>query len=121
MITIKEKTEEEGLRIARLILEERPRATAVLCMDQIADPVLRAFEATGVRIPADLSFMSWNRVHTERRPVGITSVCYDDYALGVRRAVRLLELIEHPGQNGEEQEFAAPFLVERASTAPPPG
>lgn len=109
-----------GREIARQILDRNPRATAVLCMDQLAGFVLDALAEAHIRVPEDLSFISWNRVHTERQPVGITSVCFDNHTVGLRRAERLLEVMDSAAPPVAEEEFYPPRLEIRASTAPPP-
>jgi DNA-binding LacI/PurR family transcriptional regulator len=96
-------------------------ATAVLAAnDHLALGVLRALAGRGLRVPDDVSV-----VGVDDLPQGaffsppLTTVRQDFAAMG-RAAVEILlaqvERGEHP-----EGVVLAPVLVERASTAPPPG
>ncbi len=109
----------EGFRIAEEIVSEKKRSTAIVCEDQTAQGVLQFLEKKGLRLPEDMSLVSWNATLTERKPVGITSICFDDFDAGVRRARRLLESIESRTVPFEK-EYIEPHLEIRQSTAAPP-
>jgi len=115
-----EFTEAEGYRLTKELLAQPRRATAIICSDHLmALGVLQAIDEAGLRIPEDMSVISWNNVLLERTPVTITSVCFDRKDAGARFCKRVIECIEHPDRNFEP-EYLRPQLVIRQSTGAPP-
>jgi LacI family transcriptional regulator len=114
-----EFTEAEGYRLTKELLVQPRRATAIICSDHLmALGVLQAIDEAGLRIPEDLSVISWNNVLLERTPVSITSVCFDRKDAGARFCKRVIECIEHPDRHFEP-EYLRPQLVIRQSTGAP--
>jgi LacI family transcriptional regulator len=82
--------------------------------------VLQAIEEAGLSVPGDISLIAWNDVLLERKPVSITSVCFDRFEAGARLCRRLLECIEQPDKTFE-LEYLRPKLIVRESTGAPRG
>ncbi len=112
-----ELSETEGYRLGLEFLSKADRPTAIICADDsTAMGMLRAIDELHLRVPADVSLVSWNNTLTERKPVSITSICFDRAEAGARLCRRLLECIDHP-ERRFEPEFLRPQLVLRDSTA----
>lgn len=100
------------------------RPTALVCAsDYQAMAVLRAADQCGLRVPRDLSVVGFDdlEVATLATPA-LTSVRTDAAGIG-RQAVRLLLSHLHPPDPAQAGSVVRvpTRLVERASTAPPPG
>jgi len=107
---------EQGLRIA----EDRS-ITAVFCSnDVLAHAALRALHDRDLDVPADVSLIGWdNQPFTEFTLPALTTVEPGHEELGGRAFRLLLERMSSPGGDVADTT-AAPALVRRESTAPPP-
>lgn len=109
---------EEGFQIMEKIFSSNRRPTALFCEDQTAQGVLDYADIAGLKIPDDFSLVSWNHTLVDRKPVGITSVCFDEFTAGTIRARKLLKRINDPLYQ-PESEFLTPVLEIGQSTAAP--
>lgn len=116
--TAVEYSEAEGERLTRELLERQPRMTGlVLGSDDFAPGVFAALAKAGVRVPQDLSVVSWNdTLRPDQSPVPVTSLRMDFQRAGVAGAESLLSMIEKPGEAVPTVEIEAELLV-RESTA----
>ena len=102
---------DEGYKAARALLEQRDDVRAILCMnDRIAFGVYQALTEAGLRVPEDVSIVSFDNdeLAAYLRP-GLTTIALPHEAMG-RKAVELLLAGETSG------EVLVPMpIVERAS------
>jgi LacI family transcriptional regulator len=114
-------TEEEGHRVTRELLEERPETTAVLAAnDRLALGAIDAIRDSGRSCPDDVSVVGFNDMpYSDRFSPSLTTVRISQYELGGRVARLLLETIADPGRPPETQ-LVTPELIVRESTAPVP-
>jgi DNA-binding LacI/PurR family transcriptional regulator len=114
-----------GRRAARLVLEQDPRPTGVLCFsDAIARGLLAGLDEAGVRVPDDVSVVGFDDspLALQTRPT-LTTVRQDVSAKGRAAAGALLAAIERgrSGRDGRVRHVVLPTeLVVRDSTARPP-
>jgi len=114
-----EFAESEGYRIGKEILAQSHRPTAIICVDDVIPVgVLQAIDEAKLRVPEDISLIAWHDALAERKPVSITSVCFDRAEAGARMCRRLLDYIENP-QHHYEAEYLRPHMLVRQSTAAP--
>lgn len=115
------QNEEEGQRVTRTLLEERPDTTAVLAAnDRLALGAIDAIRASGRSCPEDVSVVGFNDMpYSERFSPPLTTVRISQYELGAKTARLLLETIRDPGRAPETQ-LVSTQLVVRGSTAAPP-
>ncbi len=115
-------TEEAGAVAALQLLSSGANCTAVVAAnDLIALGVYSAAAKLGLRLPQDLSVVGFNNMpFVDKLAPPLTTVNVPVYDLGVRAAELLLERLQ--------DETAQPRtllletrLIERGSTAPPPG
>lgn len=117
---------EDGYDGARLILEQDPRPTAVLCFsDAIAQGVVQAAHDLGLRVPEDLSVVGFDDspLAARMRPP-LTTVRQDVLAKGRAAAAALTRAIAEARAGAAptpEQVLIPADLIVRESTAPPPG
>lgn len=113
--------EAEGHRVTAALLEELPDTTAVLAAnDRLALGAIDAIADTGRTCPGDVSVVGFNDMpYSERFSPPLTTVHISQYELGSMVARLLLETIADPDRPTETQ-LAAPELIVRGSTAPPP-
>jgi len=113
-------TEEEGYRVTRELLEERPDTTAVLAAnDRLALGAIDAIRASDRSCPEDVSVVGFNDMpYSDRFSPPLTTIHISQYELGAMAARLLLATIADPTRPPETQ-LAAPELVIRGSTAPP--
>jgi LacI family transcriptional regulator len=106
---------ESGEDVARTLLSETPRPTAVFAVnDNTAIGVMAAAHACGLRIPDDLSLVGYNDIPiVSRLPVPLTTVRVPFQQI----AVGALELLhEASNDNPPRTLIAAPTLIPRKST-----
>lgn len=113
------QNEEEGFRVTRTLLEERPDTTAVLAAnDRLALGAIDAIRQSGRSCPEDVSVVGFNDMpYTDRFSPPLTTVRISQYELGARTARLLLETIADPARAPETQLVTAQLVV-RDSTAP---
>ncbi len=115
------QTEEEGYRVTRGLLEERPETTAVLAAnDRLALGAIDAIRASGRSCPTDVSVIGFNDMpYSDRFSPPLTTVRISQYELGALTARLLLETIAEPARAAETQ-LVSTQLVVRGSTGPAP-
>ncbi|TAD77718.1 MAG: LacI family DNA-binding transcriptional regulator [Sphingomonadales bacterium] len=111
---------ESGTRAAQALLDRNPDLTAIIASsDQMALAVLEVARDRGLRVPRDLSLISFDNTPIVRFSQPPLSAIDQPIAETVSRAVEQLIAREPDGDDDAVIEVAA-GLVERASTAPAP-
>ncbi|SDH10584.1 transcriptional regulator, LacI family [Leifsonia sp. 98AMF] len=103
----------EGYEATRKLLRRKDRPQAIVAMnDRLAFGAYQAVSEAGLRIPDDLSIVSFDNdeLAAYLRP-GLTTVALPHEAMGARS----VELLLHPGPAGEE--LIPMPVIERASVA----
>ena len=106
---------------ARSMLQRPTRPTAVFSANNVlAEGVWRSARQLGLRVPQDLSLVTFDDVPwMSMVSPGVTAVAQDAAALGRTAVLRLLDRIADP--TGPASTVVLPTeLVERGSTGPPP-
>ncbi len=116
-------TVESGAAMARQVLHMQPRPTAIFAANNfLAAGVLRTLYAEGLRVPEDMSLVSFEDLpfHYVREPF-LTVAQQPAYTLGSTAAGLLLQRIAQKGMDtGPCQEIVLPTeIVVRFSTAAP--
>jgi LacI family xylobiose transport system transcriptional regulator len=112
---------EDGLALARELLHDPDRPTAVMCGNDLqALGVYEAARELGLRIPDDLSVVGFDGLQTGNwcRPP-LTTVCQPFRDIGAAAAELLLTLIAGRAPAQTRIELPTTLLI-RGSTAPPP-
>lgn len=114
-------TEEGGYRAAQQLLAATPRPTAVLTVNDLAAVgAMDAVEASGLRVPADVSIVGYdNSTLAGLRHIALTSVDQPRVEMGRRAAELLLQRVDGPGRRGRHV-LLIPQIVVRSTTGPPP-
>lgn len=112
--------EEGGYDGARQLLSRSPRPTAIFVgADQAAFGALAAVHEAGLSVPGEISVAGYDNTPLAALPnITLTSVDQDGAVMGHTAGRLLLERIE--GRTSAMRFSAAPSLVVRGSTAPPP-
>ena len=121
LVTYCGPTLEDGYQAALQLLGRAPQPTAVLAVnDLMAIGVLRAAGDLGLRVPKDLSLVSFDDIAVAQYLVPrLTTASKDSVRLG-REAVRLvLERILNPNQPRQKLHIPARLIL-RDSTGPAP-
>jgi DNA-binding LacI/PurR family transcriptional regulator len=106
--------------VARELLGSADRPTAVFAANNVlAEGVWRAAQGLGLRIPEDLSLVSFDDAPwmTMVRP-GVTAVAQDAVALGEAAVAQMFDRIDNPGSPVRTVMLSA-AVAERGSTAAP--
>ncbi|MCP3754671.1 LacI family DNA-binding transcriptional regulator [Streptomyces sp. TBY4] len=113
-------TDRQGARAARLLLSAPAPPTALICDNEvIAMAALSVAAELGLRIPGDLSVVSWEDSALRRSlPVRLTSLVRKPDEFGHRAALELLALLD--GDAPRQIQDPPPVLQARGSTAAPP-
>ena len=113
--------EEGGYELAvELMKEEKLPTAVVVCYDQVAFGVMRAFQEKGVRIPEDISVVGFdNIIMDDYCSVPLTSVVNPVEQLGVTAIKILLDAVENGGEHIVQNVSLQSRLVVRNSTCPP--
>lgn len=103
-----------------LVIAEDKSITAVFCSnDGLAHAALKALHERGVRVPDDVSLIGWdNQPFTEFTLPALSTVEPGFGDVGARAFDLLLKKMS--GDQNIRDSIAAPTLVVRESTAPPP-
>jgi LacI family transcriptional regulator len=103
--------------LARLFRAEAPLPTAFICTsDEEAMELYKAAESRGLRIPADLSVISFDNSSLAELPgISLSSVNHPGQYMGELATQVLLERILNPGIASQTTSLIAPALVERGS------
>jgi len=94
----------EGFRLASAVLERGEAVDALLCFnDRLAMGAYQALQESGVRVPDDVSVLSFDDTPFARwlRP-GLTTFAFPQRALGRRAADELIDLIERAAEPAVE-------------------
>lgn len=115
-------TEHGGARGMRSVLEAAQRPTAVfMANDFSAMGAVGVLDEAGIRVPADLSVVGYdNLVAVGVNRISLTTVDQPRHEIGRMAGELLFERIEE-GRTEARHVVLPPRLVERATTAPPPG
>lgn len=102
------------------VLAQRERPTAVFCTNSVlAEGLWRAVTDLGLRVPQDLSIVSFDDAPwMSLVQPGVTAIGQDTERMGAVAARRLLSRIETPDASAERTVLTAQLLP-RGSTAPP--
>jgi LacI family transcriptional regulator len=113
-------SEEGGYRAGRELLGRPGRPTAIFAgADIAAVGVLRAAYELGLRIPEDLSLVGYdNTTIASIAPINLTSVDQAGHDMGATAARLLRERMD--GRSRSVLTSAAPRLITRNTTGPPP-
>ncbi|WP_239163145.1 LacI family DNA-binding transcriptional regulator [Paractinoplanes rishiriensis] len=108
---------EAGLRLAA-----EPDCTAIFAAnDQMALGVLRALHERGRRVPEDVSVVGFDDIPDAASYLPPLTTVHQDFAEVGRRCVQGLLAKIRAERTGPGTDLVPTILVERASTAPPPG
>ncbi|MEM8995858.1 MAG: substrate-binding domain-containing protein, partial [Acidobacteriota bacterium] len=111
---------DEGLRLGRLVLEERHGATALMAFNDFsAIGAIRAFTDAGLRVPQDLSVVGFDDVdNAEWTTPRLTTVRQPLEDMGELAARLLLAAVDphHPAAADGQRQLDADLVV-RGSTA----
>lgn len=115
-------SEAEGYRCARILLERRTGATAVVAgNDMLALGCLRALAEANLACPSAISLVGFNDMpFMDRITPPLTTVRVPHYETGAEAAELLLERLAS-ADGPAKTVLLPPQLVVRASTGPPPG
>lgn len=113
-------TEKEGYRVAQVLLDRVPGATAVIAAnDRLALGAIDALRARGLDCPGDVSVVGFNDMpYADRVTPPLTTIRVPQYDLGYRAASLLLERIKDPDRQ-PVTELIPLELVLRGSTRAP--
>jgi LacI family transcriptional regulator len=114
-------TIEDGYQAARKLLKLASRPTAILAInDLLAISAVRAAADVGLRIPSDLSLVSFDNIPMANYLVPrLTTVTKDAPALGKKAFELLLARIQNPDLPRQRVHSPARFIL-RESTGPAP-
>ncbi len=113
--------ETDALDAVTVLLARRDRPTAIFtAADFLALNVLRAARACDLRVPDDLSVLTFDdNILVEHAQPPLTAMGQENRRLGEESAALLLDRIQTPDAP-VVQRLLTPSLTVRASTAPPP-
>lgn len=109
----------EGAEATRALLSRRQRPTALVYdNDVMAIAGCGVVREMGLEVPVDLSVVAWDdSILCELMHPPLTAVSRDVTAFGAHATEHLLAVLD--GEEVEDREDAAPWLVPRASTGRP--
>ncbi|MEV6652146.1 LacI family DNA-binding transcriptional regulator [Streptomyces sp. NPDC051219] len=107
--------------MAERLLREHPALTGVVVHNEpIVEPLIKAFESLGLRVPGDLSVTAICPDElAEQTPIPVTSVTIPAEEVGTRSVDLLMRKLD--GMEVPDTTLLPPRLTARASTAPRAG
>ncbi|MCP2163915.1 LacI family DNA-binding transcriptional regulator [Goodfellowiella coeruleoviolacea] len=118
-----EYTDTAGARtVARLLERFDPLPTAIVAANDVnAIGAISALDAVGLRVPGDISVIGYDNTSLSALAhIGLTTIDQPRHDMGRLAAEALLQRVRH-GRTAPVHHLLRPTLVERASTAAPPG
>ncbi|WP_151523835.1 LacI family DNA-binding transcriptional regulator [Serinicoccus kebangsaanensis] len=112
--------EEDGPRVAALLLEGELEADALVCAnDELALSVMRHLSAGGVSVPDQVSVTGWDDGMAARYVTpGLTTVSQPVRELGRQVAVRMRALLEDPTSVPEQHLLPTTLVVRQSCGCP---
>jgi GntR family transcriptional regulator of arabinose operon len=106
-----------GAHLSALLGGAGPRPTALICTnDEEAIEVVRAAAGVGLRVPEDLSIISFDNSNLAALPrIELTSVDHPGRHIGLLAATILLQRIGNPAETPRTTTLIKPVVVERSS------
>jgi DNA-binding LacI/PurR family transcriptional regulator len=113
-------TEDGGHSGALVLLEMRPRPTAIFATNDLAAiGALNAIEERGLKVPDDVSLAGYDNTSLAAlRHISLTTVHQPRLEMGQMAVTTLLERLEE-GRTRPRRAVLSPSLVVRGTTAPP--
>jgi DNA-binding LacI/PurR family transcriptional regulator len=114
-------TEEGGHSGALVLLEQRPRPTAIFAANDLAAiGALNAIEERGLNVPDDVSLVGYDNTSLAAlRHLSLTTVHQPRLEMGQMAVSILMERVDE-GRTRPRRAVLSPSLVVRGTTAPPP-
>lgn len=114
-------TIEDGYQAARKLLQLPARPTALIAInDLLAIGVLRAAGDLGLRVPNDLSLVSYDDIPMAKYMVPrLTTVSKDALMLGREAFKMLIERIQNPERPRQRRLSPAQFIIRESTSAAP--
>ena len=111
-----------GRDMAKRALKATPRPTAFLAVNNfIANGALQAFAQAGLRVPDDVSLVSFDDVPENINPTPFLTVALQPaYEMGYQASQLLIARLQKEGPEEFQTVILPTSLVIRRSTAPPP-
>ena len=109
--------------ITQHALQSSPRPTAFLAVNNfIANGALRTFAQAGLRVPEDVSLVSFDDIPVILNPSPFLTVAVQPaYDMGYQATQLLLARLQNEGPDGRQEIILPTEIFIRQSTAPPPG
>lgn len=110
-----------GYEKIRILLQQRPRPTAVVCSnDLVAIGVLSGLREAGLRCPEDVSVIGFDDIEvSELTDPSLTTVFQPGYQMGAKGAAQLIKRIRGDAEEPAQRIILPTELKIRHSAAPP--